>query len=206
MARRRRTVQITPDTFYFGALGLLTAASIIFAVNVQMRRHAWSGGQPSAALPSGSVVELVRVLDGDEVSVKATDEEASPFVVRLLGLKAFDGNLNDPALASAGQMALSRLGQKLRAADGIVLSFEERQIDRAGRLLAYLIADDHDVGRALIAEGAALAYTKYAHPRLDEYVQTQYKAKQERAGLWGNADVAARADALGARWAAEGTE
>lgn len=187
------------DTGVWLLIGVLFTCSLYFTWDVQTRRGAWRSVD-AAALQSGTEVQLVQVIDGDEVSVS---HASGTFVVRILGIKAFDPNLQDPGISSMGLACVEALTQMLRKAGPLRVVFEDLRFDKAGRLLAYLELNDLDVGARLVSEGLALAYTRYSFSREAAYVQAQAVAKNSRAGLWLNPKATQRAEALIQSWKSE---
>lgn len=194
----RRLSDIAPDAAYWAVLVILLVASAAFTLDVQRRRGAWSTDTDVPELQSGDTVKVVRAIDGDEVSVA---HPGGTLVVRLLGIKAFDPGVQEPGISAIGQAcaaALVRLeGQEVQ------VEFDERKLDKAGRLLAYLRAGERDLGRSLVEEGLALVYTRYPFSREEAYRSAEAVAKTRSEGLWGNPRASVRAEALKGTWEAQ---
>ncbi|WP_438025869.1 hypothetical protein [Sorangium sp. So ce233] len=76
---------------------------------------------------------------------------------------------------------------------------------RSGDVVRFVSVIDGDAVVAVREDGEqaavrVLAYTAYPFPALPMYLQAQEQARAERAGLWSNPEVVARADALLAEW------
>lgn len=182
---------------YWLLIVALLSSATFFAVTVEGRRRQW---RPSDGLvvESGTEVVALDVIDGDELAVRAGTEV---FVVRLLGIKAFDAKANDPVVSGLGLEA----EQGLRAATlgKLRVVYDEYKQDRAKRVLAYLESDDGDVGQRLVSEGKALVFLRYPFSREAPYLAAESKARSRAEGLWGNPKAAMRAMALGAAWKAQ---
>lgn len=188
------------DTGVWLLIGLLLICSLYFTWNVQMRRGAWRSTEEVASITSGASVELVQVIDGDEVSVS---HASGTIVVRILGIKSFDPNMQDPGISSVGQACVGALTRLLREEGSLRVVFEDRRFDKVGRLLAYLEMDDVDIGLRLVREGWAISYARYPFSREETYARAQEGAKGARAGLWLNPRATQRAEALLKSWQAE---
>ena len=83
------------------------------------------------------------------------------------------------------------------------MEYDEAKTDKAGRLLAYLKANDVDVGQALVEQGHALVYTRYPFSREEAYLGVEAVARTRGEGLWSNPKASIRAEALKATWEAQ---
>ncbi|MGZ9099876.1 MAG: thermonuclease family protein [Brevundimonas sp.] len=129
---------------------------------------------PVAARPDDARLEgLGRVVDGDTLDVGAVR-------VRLHGIDAFERNqmCDRPSGAWACGAAATR---SLRGrAEGRRLVCRVLDTDRYGRKVSRCERDGVDVGRALVAEGLALAYRRYSQ----DYVAEETAARARGAGAW----------------------
>jgi len=142
---------------------------------------------------------VTRVVDGDTI-VTAGNEK-----VRLIGVDTLEIRSGKRLEGQAGRLGISsdramKWGRRAR-------EFAERELggqtvelrpgfehrDRYGRLLAY-VWYRHQPGsvpvcfnRNLLDEGYAIAYRKYKHPALKEYVKAELTAKRLKKGLWADA-------------------
>lgn len=133
---------------------------------------AWVGFAPLAA---ADVRGVARVIDGDTLQIGAAR-------VRLFGIDA-------PELAqtcgvahwACGAWARDRLVARV---SGHAVTCRGRNEDRYGRLIARCDAGQGDLGRALVAEGAAIAYRRYSQA----YVDTETRARLSASGVWRDED------------------
>lgn len=158
--------------------------------------------QREAKLESGDLVQLVKVIDGDTVVV--SKEGQAKVTVRLLGIKTLESKHGKDEVAvygRAAEEALKRLvGDKpLR----VLLNTPPR--DRHGRTIATLYAGEQDIGMGLISQGHALVYSVYPFASMPVYLQAQTTARANNLGLWGDPEVAAKAEAMINEWARQGS-
>lgn len=176
--------------------GLFAAAALFFTIAVEMRRVRFSD---DIVLASGDAVTVKRAIDGDELEVS---RGVQAFPVRIIGLKCFDPEVNEPGISGQGQACKAEL-ERLLEAKTVTLHYDgELATDRDDSVLAYVHADDSDVGRQLVAGGFGMAFTKYPFSREQDYQRAHRAAATARRGLWGNAKARVRAEALEANWAA----
>jgi endonuclease YncB( thermonuclease family) len=142
-----------------GAAYLATAIGLIAACGIGAAR--------------ADVIGEALVIDGDTLQV-ATER------IRLHGIDAPETNQvcgAGPAAWPCGRMA----------ADGLVAAIKSRPVrctgnkrDRYGRLLAVCHAGSVDLNAAMVRDGWALAYRRYAK----DYVPQEIEARAESRGLW----------------------
>ena len=132
---------------------------------------AWSAERSEPRLE----VTVTAVSDGDTL-------KAGKLRLRLHGVDAPERkqtcvtatNQNYPC----GQKATEWLHQIARP--GERLSCAVLDIDRYRRLIVRCEKDGIDINHALVQAGWAVAYTRYS----DDYLQAEYEAKANKAGLW----------------------
>jgi endonuclease YncB( thermonuclease family) len=66
-----------------------------------------------------------------------------------------------------------------------LVTCEQRDVDRYGRIVAVCHAGATDVGKAMVYYGLALAYRRYS----SDYVATEDGAREARRGMWQGAFV-----------------
>ena len=191
---------------FFAFIAVLLGCSAFFTWQVEAFRSRTSKARLDRPIPSGTRVSIAHIIDGDEAVVSLADS-GQRFVVRLLGIKAFDPVVNDTDLGVYGRAAVDylrdRLGQsQSQEASVVTLEFPRFTTDTKGRVLAFARLDEQDLGLSLVREGLALAYLVYPFDREDEYRRTMEQAQRERRGLWSTEKSAQRARALLASWRA----
>jgi len=147
------------------------------------------------ALPAQADVVLghARVVDGDTLAIGAQK-------VRLFGIDApeHDQLCKD---AEGQDWPCGRAARdRLVALTSDLVRCESRGRDRYGRLLGVCSASGRDVNAALVSEGMAEAYRKYA---LD-YVAEEGAARAAHRGIWAGAHLAPEAFRHGAAQVAPG--
>lgn len=188
-------------TLAFWSLVLgLCGATVFFVTGIYAQQA--NQQQREAKLESGDEVQLVKVIDGDTLVV--SKEGQGYATVRLLGIKTLESKHGKDEVAVYGRAAEDALkrtvGDKpLR----VLLNTPPR--DRHGRTIATLYAGDQDIGLGLVSEGHALVYSVYPFASMPVYLQAQTLARSKSLGLWGNAEVSAKAEAMINEWARKGS-
>lgn len=153
---------------------------------------------------------VVRVVDGDTLEVRLEGDER-PTLVRIRGVDAaeshesdkFERDVDRAGHAGEQERALGRaatayLETRVRPGDSIVLEVERRADGsfvklHQYRLLAFVrlpTVPDGDLGLDLLRSGHALVWPRnvksrrYAHPRIEGYLEACNAAFRERPGLW----------------------
>jgi len=183
------------SVLFWGCITVLLMASLFFGYNAEKerRKSQSSGGR----IENGSIVRLVRVLDGD--SAIFAQEGEKPVVVRILGIKSFSTKYEKDTVAAYGQAAIDTL-ERVMSGKPVRVMLNALPKDRYGRFIAVLYTDNQDVGLKLVRDGLALVYTVYPFPAMSVYLQEQETAKAVRRGFWANTEVAERAKSLIAQW------
>lgn len=128
-------------------------------------------------------ITVARVIDGD--TFVTSDSER----VRLIGIDTPE--LHHPAkpvewyaVEAADYLDSLTAGKVLR------LEYEGKKRDRWGRLLAYVWTTGEDdstlVNFRMVADGYAMAFLAYSHPREEEFLAAEIKARKQRLGMWGS--------------------
>ena len=191
----RRGLAISPNAAFWTVMLELSACSAYFVFYVQSRRAVWAAKR-AADVKSGDAVQLLKVIDGDELSVRG---KSGPFVVRMLGIKSFKPSTNDPGLSQVGMACVAAIKRILQDKK-ITVEFTTHRRDKAGRLLAYLHAGGRDVGQLLLQQGHTIVFTRYPFGREKTYLGIEQEARTRKLGLWANARADMRATALKATW------
>jgi endonuclease YncB( thermonuclease family) len=132
------------------------------------------------AASSAAAADLVgspRIVDGDTLEVAGTK-------IRLYGIDAPE--LHQECRRSGGTVTLLyHCGRDAKAALGRIIgagtvTCRGKDRDRYGRIVATCSAAGRDIGREMVREGWAVAYTRYSRA----YVPDESAAKVAHAGLW----------------------
>ncbi len=185
---------ISPTRAFWLVVFVLFGSSLYFTVQVERQRRSWSAH--AGALKPGASVELVEVIDGDEVAVRAPE---GAFIVRILGIKCFDAKMNDPTVARHGVQCVQSLTEIIDK-KALTVEFDASAVDDRGRTLAYLSAAGIDVGLALVEKGHAAVYTEFGFSREAAYLDTQREAQRRRRGMWRDPRARRRLEALEREW------
>ncbi len=84
-----------------------------------------------------------------------------------------------------GKESLNR-AKELLSGKKVWLEFDPaNRIDKYGRTLAYVYREDgYFYNKEMIREGYAHSYTKYPHPKMEEFNLAQQEARNAKRGLW----------------------
>lgn len=189
-------MSVSPTRAYWIVVFVLFGASLYFTVSVEQHRRSWSAH--AGTLESGATVELVEVIDGDELAVRAA---GGTFILRILGIKCFDAKMNDPTVARHGAQCVQSLTD-LISKKALTVEFDASASDARGRRLAYLSAAGVDVGLSMVEKGHAAVYTEFAFSREAAYLVAEREARARRRGMWRDPRARRRLDALKGEWAA----
>jgi len=157
-----------------------------------------TGSGPAAGAAragSGEQARVDRVVDGDTLKVRLPDGRRK--TVRVLGIDTPETKKpNTPvecggpqATAAMARLALSGSGYSARGRDVVLISDPTGdQVDRFGRILAYVEADGRDLGEQLVAQGWAesYAYRGRNFQRRSRYEQAQLEAGSDGRGVHGS--------------------
>lgn len=183
---------------------VLLAASLFFTTSVEITRRNTMAKDPDA-FHEGDTVTIVKVVDADEVVVRAGERQT---LVRLLGIKSFSATITDPGVSQYGKICFDYL--KSRALDqSALIQLGDTKSDSRDRLLAYLMLKDDsgaytvDLGKELVEKGYTLVYTRYDFTRQEDYLATQFDAREDARGFWANGAIRTKAELLDIVWREE---
>lgn len=139
----------------------------------------------------GQAFEVVRVIDGDTIVVRARDGDEPTTTVRVWGvntpeLAKPDGSKPAEALAEVAA-ALTR-----ELVGGRVTLYLEphRRRGRYGRLLAHVVLPDgSQLGGRLIEAGLSASDDRWSHRHLTAYALLELKARAGEVGKWARLDT-----------------
>lgn len=122
---------------------------------------------------------VTSVVDGDTIKVEQLG------TLRLIGIDTPETKHPSKPVecfgAEASEFATTNLLNKQ-----VYLEFDPAQrIDKYNRTLAYVFREDgFFYNKESIAQGYAFSYTKYPHPKLEEFNNSQKDARNSNSGLW----------------------
>lgn len=134
---------------------------------------------------SGLLLDVQKVIDGDTVKVSQIGK------LRLIGIDTPE--LKDPRKpVQCFALEASNKAKELLNGRKVYLAYNPAEkLDKYNRTLAYVFRDDGlDFNAEMIKLGYAQAYTKYPHPRLDEFVKYGKEAREKKLGLWSDSTCA----------------
>ncbi len=175
---------------------LFLGASLFFTINVFIFKNRLSDPGGPGEFASGQKVTVVRIIDGDEISVNMGEAR---FIVRLLGIWSYDATANDTLTQGQGRAAMNHL-EAIVLNREVELVFETFRRDENKRVLAAVHVNNTDVGYDMVSKGICLVYTKYAFPGIDTYLQAELAAEKKRLGLWGDTGIVIRSRVLKKLW------
>jgi endonuclease YncB( thermonuclease family) len=141
-------------------------------------RPSTSPSAPERAHAAGETTYAgpARVVDGDTLVVEGRR-------IRIFGIDAPERRQDctrDGEPYRCGDAASAALAQRIGERP---ISCSVRDTDRYGRAVAQCAADGQDLGGWMVAQGWAVAYTRYAR----DYVADEAGARAARRGLWNGA-------------------
>jgi len=121
---------------------------------------------------------VVKVIDGDSLQVR---HNGKIHEIRLYGI---DTPEYRQAYSNKAKQFTRRLAYRQ------VVTVEEKDIDRYGRIVALVVSRGKLVNRELVREGLAWYYPKYCRdqPLCGELQRLERRARKERRGIWQDED------------------
>lgn len=156
----------------FGRRSVLLLLVVAFSL-AAMAFPAWAG--PG----SYDVGRVVKVADGDTVTL---DIDGQRVRVRLYGIDAPESGQKHGKQSTAFLKRIVRVGDQVE--------IQERDRDRYGRVVAWVIKDGVNVNQEMVRGGAAWWYRKYCKERQPCAVLARMEedARAEGRGLWDDGD------------------
>ncbi|MBE9167748.1 thermonuclease family protein [Pleurocapsales cyanobacterium LEGE 06147] len=137
-------------------------------------------------LPSGSTVQVQKIVSGQTIEVVLGERAILPQQVRLVGISAPDLRQHP-----WGEAAKQRLEQLIRESNTqhslsqtVLLESEIEEPDRFGRLLAHVWHNGTLVSEQLVKEGYVLAELQYPHKYSQRLQYAQEYARLMGYGIW----------------------
>ena len=128
---------------------------------------------------SGFLLNVQKVIDGDTIKVSEVGK------LRLIGIDTPE--LKDPRKpVQCFAIEASNKAKELLNSRKVYLAYNPTEnLDKYNRTLAYVFREDGlDFNAEMIKTGYAQSYTKYPHPRLEEFVKYGQEAREKKLGLW----------------------
>jgi endonuclease YncB( thermonuclease family) len=176
--------------------------SLFFTVKVAAFKKELSRSSLDVTVNSGDEVLVTHIIDGDEISVKTASQQ---FIVRILGIYAYDPTANDPAAQNAARSAFDYLRKHLLH-HKITIVFDEFKKDSKNRVLAYVHRSDRDLGMEMVEMGHVLVYTLHPFSRQKDYLLSEAKARRDGVGVWSGSVLSNRSLLLKNMWENESRE
>lgn len=183
---------------------IILLASANFYINAERIRAITKPNNPDA-FSDGDIVLIKEAIDGDELLIEKDGVQTN---LRILGIKSFNPSLSDPLLTEFGQVCFQYLHSTYNGSNAS-LKLSDKGVGNEGRLLGTLYATDDsgkytkDIGENLISKGFSMVYTRYDFKLMPQYLKTENKAKNEKAGFWGNEKISKRVDSMKQLWEEE---
>lgn len=124
------------------------------------------------ATPAAALEGQARIVDGDTLAIAGER-------IRLHGIDAPESaqRCGDGGGWACGRQATAALTEMI---GGRPVRCEGRERDRYKRLIAVCYVGSLDLNGAMVAQGFALAYRRYA----TDYIEAEDKARASGAGMW----------------------
>jgi micrococcal nuclease len=130
-----------------------------------------------AQSPSVSGI-VIRVIDGDTIEVEGVGK------VRLIGIDTPETVDTRRPVQNFGREASAYTSQHLLG-HRVRLEFDWQRLDKYGRTLAYIYANDDQLFNSMIIrDGYAFAYTKYPFKYREAFIRYEREAQESKKGLW----------------------
>lgn len=123
--------------------------------------------------------DVISVVDGDTIKVSELG------TLRLIGMDTPETKDPRKPVQCFGKEASARATELLSGKKAYLEFDPTNRIDKYGRTLAYVYREDgYFFNAEMIKEGYANSYTKYPHPKLEEFNGYQKSAREGSKGLW----------------------
>lgn len=173
--RRRRAITLALVVLVIAGIAFVDRGAGLLPVRDDWHRY------------HGQSFEVVRVIDGDTIEVRAPDGNRKITRVRLWGVdtpEMANPSRNKAAERWSGE---ARDFTHERTADrSVVLHLQRHRLrGRYGRLLAYVeLPDGHDLGAQLIEQGLSKHDARWGHDRVEAYAALETTARREKRRIW----------------------
>ncbi len=184
----QETIEIKTADYGFSLINKEDQISLIDPSGNLIDQISWSDANeerliyPNDYFTDGITGKVVSVTDGDTLKITIKDVE---FTVRLIGIDAPESVHPTKPVEPFGIEAKMFLENNL-AGQTVKLEFEENKFDKYNRLLAYVYSENRLLNAELIQSGLARVYDYFPFRKLDEFIQSEQEAKEQRVGVWSN--------------------
>lgn len=192
--RPRKTDKALPDPIAFGRLlkrrrakGLLIFLVIVIGLILIDRVGGTLPVGDDWHRYHGQSFEVVRVVDGDTLIIRAADGDKPTTRIRLWGVDTPELARNGgerPAEPWADE-ATAFARQHLEG-ERVTLELEQHRLrDRYARVLAHVVLPDGEMlNERLILAGLSEHDDRWSHGRAEAYERSEQRARRDKAGLW----------------------
>jgi micrococcal nuclease len=129
------------------------------------------------AVDQNDLYLVERVIDGDTLVLANGD------TVRLIGVDTPETSHPEIPVQRFGKEATDftrRMVENMK----VTLEIGTPEEDAYGRKLAYVFVDNVLLNKEIIRRGYGYAYTRFPHPRLEEFIAAEQEARSKQYGLW----------------------
>ena len=155
---------------------------VLFGVIVLLSVAAWSQ-LPREELPKLPQADVVRVVDGDTVILRAGEQDIT---CRLIGVDTPETVHPSQPVEEYGKEASAFLDNLLKGEKVWVEQEQGNSQDRYGRALVYIYRqpDGMFVNLEIVRQGYGHSYKEYPHKYMTDFNTYELKAKKVSKGLW----------------------
>ena len=156
---------------------------VLFLCVLLVSGAAWSQ-LPREDLPKLPQAEVVRIVDGDTVVLRAGEQDIT---CRLIGVDTPETVHPSQPVEDYGKEASAFLDNLLKGEKVWVEQEQGNTQDRYGRALVYLyrMPDGMFVNLEIVRQGYGHSYKEYPHKYMADFNAYETKARQTGKGLWG---------------------
>lgn len=146
---------------------------------------------PSEDFSRDTAYPILKVVDGDTVQIKF---KGKPVTIRLIGVDTPETVHPNKPVEVFGKEA-SAFTQNLLLGESVYLRLGVDEMDKYGRLLAYLYRapDGLFVNLEIVRQGYGHAYTQFPFKHMELFRHYERRAREAGKGLWGDAKVSTTA-------------
>lgn len=132
--------------------------------------------------------EVLRVIDGDTIELRAPDDKRKTTRVRLWGIDTPEmGNRERDTPPEPFAVEATEFTTLLTKERRVTVYLQRHRLrDRYGRLLAYIELPNGQILNAeLIENGLSQHDDRWGHDRAEDYDRLEQQAREARKGIWG---------------------